>query len=68
MRDRRIAYAWRLIYERPISPDEMQWASAFAAEQRALLDREGAKGDRELAVLANLCQQLLNSNEFLYVD
>ena len=24
--------------------------------------------DRELAVLTNLCQQLLISNEFLYVD
>ena len=27
-----------------------------------------APSDRELAVLTNLCQQLLISNEFLYVD
>jgi hypothetical protein len=46
----------------------MEWARGFAAEQRALLDRDGAKGDRDQTVLAHLCQQLLNSNEFLYVD
>jgi Protein of unknown function (DUF1549)/Protein of unknown function (DUF1553)/Planctomycete cytochrome C len=68
VQERRIAYAWRLIYERPISPEEMDWARGFAAEQRSLLDRENAKGDRDQTVLAHLCQQLLNSNEFLYVD
>ncbi|MDR3621577.1 MAG: PSD1 and planctomycete cytochrome C domain-containing protein [Paludisphaera borealis] len=68
VQERRIAYAWRLIYERPISAEEMEWARGFAAEQRGLLDRENAKGDRDQTVLAHLCQQLLNSNEFLYVD
>ena len=63
------AYAWRLIYQRPISRrGDGPGAIAFAAEQRAALDREDAKGDRDQAVLTNLCQQLLNSNEFLYVD
>ncbi len=66
--ERRTAYAWRLILDRPISDEEMAWARAFAADQRASLDRENAKGDRDLTVLAHLCQQLLNSNEFLYVD
>jgi hypothetical protein len=68
VQERRIAYAWRLVYQRTISAEEMDWARAFAAEQRALLDREDAKGDRDQTVLAHLCQQLLNSNEFLYVD
>lgn len=65
---RQIAYAWRLVYQRPITPDELGWATAFAAEQRQALERSGSSGDRELTVLTNLCQQLLNSNEFLYVD
>jgi hypothetical protein len=63
-----IACAWRLVYQRPITPPELSWARAFAAEQLQSLERSGAAGDRELTVLTNLCQQLLNSNEFLYVD
>jgi hypothetical protein len=63
-----IACAWRLVYQRPITPLELSWTIAFVDEQRRTLDRSGAGGDRELTVLANLCQQLLNSNEFLYVD
>jgi Protein of unknown function (DUF1553) len=66
--DDEIATAWRLIYQRPITPEELGWAKAFAAEQLATLDRSGSKGDRRLAVLTSLVQQLLNSNEFLYVD
>jgi hypothetical protein len=63
-----IACAWRLVYQRPITAEELSWTRTFAAEQRQALERSGAGGDRELTVLANLCQQLLNSNEFLYVD
>jgi len=63
-----IAAAWRLVYQRPITADELDWARSFAAEQRATLDRSGAGGDRQLTVLTSLAQQLLNSNEFLYVD
>lgn len=66
--DRHIERAWLRIYQRPISDEEMEWAKAFAAEHRAALDQNGAEGDRDLIVLAHLCQQLLNSNEFLYVD
>jgi hypothetical protein len=65
---RQIAHAWRLVYQRPIAPAELDQACAFAAEQRRALGRAGAGGDRELTVLTNLCQQLLDSNEFLYVD
>jgi Protein of unknown function (DUF1553)/Protein of unknown function (DUF1549)/Planctomycete cytochrome C len=63
-----IACAWRLVYQRPITADELSWTRAFAAEQLQALERSGAGGDQELSMLTNLCQQLLNSNEFLYVD
>jgi hypothetical protein len=63
-----IAYAWPLVYQRPITADELDWACEFAAGQRQALEHSGAGGDRELTVLTSLCQQLLNSNEFLYVD
>jgi len=66
--ERHIERAWKLVYQRPISDEEMEWAKSFAAEQRAALDRIEAEGDRDLIVLSHLCQQLLNSNEFLYVD
>jgi hypothetical protein len=59
---------WQLVYQRPITSEELSQASAFVALQRQVLARLGASGDKELTVLTNLCQQLLNSNEFLYVD
>jgi hypothetical protein len=59
---------WQLIYQRPITREELSQASAFAGAQGQTLEHEGAKGDKELSVLTNLCQQLLDSNEFLYVD
>jgi hypothetical protein len=63
-----VACAWRLIYQRPITPLELFWTRAFTAGQRQALAEAGSGGDLELTVLANLCQQLLSSNEFLYVD
>ncbi|QEH38140.1 Planctomycete cytochrome C [Aquisphaera giovannonii] len=58
---RLLAGAWALAYQRPISPEELEAAVAFVAAPR-----EGK--DPELAALTDLCQQLLCSNEFLYVD
>jgi hypothetical protein len=60
---RQAAYAWKLVYERTITPEEAAWVGDYASRQ---LSMPGP--DRELAVLTNLCQQLLISNEFLYVD
>jgi hypothetical protein len=60
---RQAAYAWKLVYQRAITPDEATWVSEYHARQLAM-----PGPDRELAVLTNLCQQLLISNEFLYVD
>lgn len=65
---RRIAYAWQAVYQRPIAPEELALAARFAGGQLATLRREGTRGDHQRLVLVNLCQQLLSSNEFLYVD
>ncbi len=63
-----IAYAWQLAYLRPISAGELQRAMQFITQQLSLLESTDAKGDHELIAMTNLCQQLLSSNEFLYVD
>jgi hypothetical protein len=65
---RTIAHAWQLAYNRPISDEERDWARAFVAQQLDVLAKTNASGDRELMALTNLCQQLLTSNEFIYVD
>jgi hypothetical protein len=57
------ARAWMLVYQRPITSEEASWVSEFMARC------PGQPGpERDLAVMTNLCQQLLISNEFLYVD
>jgi hypothetical protein len=58
--------AWRLAYLRPPTSDELRLATDFLTKQSTVL-RERTK-EAELAALTNLCQQLLASNEFLYVD
>ena len=60
---RQAACAWELVYQRTITPEEVAWVNEYSSRQ---LSTPGP--DRELAVLTNLCQQLLISNEFLYVD
>jgi Protein of unknown function (DUF1549)/Protein of unknown function (DUF1553)/Planctomycete cytochrome C len=65
---RMIAHAWQLAYNRPISREEQDWARAYIARQLGVPAKTNAGGDRELMALTNLCQQLLTSNEFLYVD
>jgi hypothetical protein len=67
-RARMIERAWQVAYGRAISPAERSWAVAFIDGQLESLARTNSGGDRVLAVLANLCQQLMTSNEFLYVD
>jgi hypothetical protein len=60
----RIAHAWRLAYLRSPSSEELAIASTFLERQARQL--RGALG-AEQAALTNLCQQLLASNEVLYV-
>lgn len=67
-----VAQAWQLAYSRLPSPAEMQLAGEFlqrqletlAAQPRALPNNISP----EQQALANLCQALLTSNEFLYVE
>ncbi len=66
--DAMLARAWTLAYQRPITADERALARAFLKAQLDEMTRTNTPGDRELAALADLCQQLLTSNEFLYVD
>jgi hypothetical protein len=67
-----VVRAWRWAYARFPSREELQSACAFIATQRDYLRRHPqhtAPGRTpETQALANLCQALLNSNEFLYVD
>ncbi|WP_020472004.1 DUF1553 domain-containing protein [Zavarzinella formosa] len=61
-----IAKVWQLAYLRLPTADELQIASRFVQQQSQ--SPSAKKTDPELAALTNLCQQLLASNEFLYVD
>jgi hypothetical protein len=63
-----IPAAWRAVYRRPISDQEQAWAREFAAAQAQVLGASASPADRDLFVLTCVCQQLLSSNEFLYVD
>ena len=57
----KVAHAWALAYQRSITPEESAAAVAFVASYLT-----GPGG--EASALAHLAQQLLGSNEFLYVD
>jgi hypothetical protein len=66
-----IDLAWRLAYCRPPEADERQAALAFLAAQLAQIRSAGTPvpdDDPLLLAMTNLCQVLLSSNEFLYVD
>ncbi|MBS0207194.1 MAG: PSD1 domain-containing protein [Planctomycetes bacterium] len=62
------ANAWKTVYGRSASAEELELACRFLEEQTAALRTSGQKGDHEQMALATLCQQLMSSNEFLYVD
>ncbi len=62
----RASVAWKLAYLRPPTADEQKLAATFLTTQTNAF--KGKAKDAELAALTNLCQQLLASNEFLYVD
>jgi hypothetical protein len=62
------AAAWRLAYLRDASEAELQSTCEFLSTQIVSLQQTRPAGDHELAALTSLCQQLLSSNEFLYVE
>ncbi|WP_075095052.1 PSD1 and planctomycete cytochrome C domain-containing protein [Planctomyces sp. SH-PL14] len=64
--------AWQLILCRAPQPEEFTLAMTFAGQQLREIHRDpraaaaGRSAGRQ--VLVNLCQMLMNSNEFLYID
>lgn len=63
-----IAAAWQIAYNRPITPDEFAAVANFLRQQFATLTESPTATDPELQALTDLCQAMLSSNEFLYVD
>jgi hypothetical protein len=67
-----IVRAWQLAYCREPSPDELQLAVGFIARQVELLQSAPGSLPKDRSALrqslTNLCQSLLGSNEFLYVE
>jgi hypothetical protein len=59
--------AFRAALARPPSPDELADSAAFLAEQTEAYTAAGKSDAAELA-FADLCQTLLCSNEFVYVE
>lgn len=69
--EQQVQQAWTLIYGRSAENSEVVAAQEFVKKQSELLqqrmaEKKDAKTDEE--ALANLCQMLLSSNEFLYVE
>jgi hypothetical protein len=62
-----VAHAWHQAYQRPASLDELELACTFVDRQTRRL-REQGQADPEFKALTNLCQQLLASNELLYLE
>ena len=72
-----LAAAWRLLYGTEPSGGEMRTALGFLAEQSETLRARAAQNppkkdvppaDSQLQALASLCQTLLSTNRFLYVE
>ncbi|MDA1056123.1 MAG: PSD1 and planctomycete cytochrome C domain-containing protein [Planctomycetota bacterium] len=65
-----VVAAWRIAFCRPPRDEELAAATAFLDEQTVYLKANPIPDniDPSLHVLTNLCQALLSSNEFLYVD
>ncbi|MEY3457752.1 MAG: hypothetical protein RL215_909, partial [Planctomycetota bacterium] len=64
------AAAWQLTHGRHMTPEERSAVESFAEQQFLYLTSTG-KGrapDPVRQILLNLCQILLGSNEFLYVE
>ncbi|MBV09950.1 MAG: hypothetical protein CMN21_12120 [Rubinisphaera sp.] len=67
-----ITVAWKLILARSPSQDELKMSLDFASQQLKLMsyNSAGTATDRSPGkqVLVNICQMLMNSNEFLYIE
>jgi hypothetical protein len=66
---RTLVQAWRLAYGRSPNDLELTWALEHVATQAPILHAAtGESVAAELQAIVNVCQALLTSNEFLYVD
>ncbi len=68
---KQIVYAWQLAYGRSPTKDELSSAIDFLVDQfHFMIENRDAANQVEpsLQAMTNLCQVLLSSNEFLYVD
>jgi hypothetical protein len=68
---RQVIRAWQLTYGRVPTDGELHSALDFLVEQTRYLraNREAHQGTRATTqAITNLCQVLLSSNEFLYID
>jgi len=67
-----IVRAWELAYCRPPARDELKLAIEFINRQRVAMSLRAhalpADSSPDIQPLVNLCQILLTSNEFLYID
>jgi hypothetical protein len=63
----RITLAWQKVYQRPPTESEMQVVKVFLKDARATYLATKAKDDT-LKTWTDLCQQLLASNEFIYLE
>ena len=66
--EKQVALAWEIAYGRPITPAESEAALRFVRKQEDPQRAPGSPEKAAQAALTHLCQQLLSSNEFLYVD
>jgi len=61
--------AWELAYCRPPTPEELQQAVDFLSQRSARLQQQTPASTDPLGeALVSLCQVILSSNEFLYVE
>lgn len=68
---KQIRRVWQLTYGRPANDSQLNGAIAFLkdqAKQIVLRNKDKSKLDTKHLALASLCQALVSSNEFLYID
>jgi len=67
--DQRVRKVWALLFAAPPTAAEMQASLAYLTDQTETFRKAaGPKGDPDRQALTSLCQVLLGSNRFLYVD
>lgn len=67
--EKAIEFAFRLVLGRSPSPEELRWSHDFLEEHRRLLAEEHTPADlAALQAFGSLCQLLLNTSEFLYLN